>query len=134
MKRDKHVVCKRGYGRHEQKGGHSLPGRKEGLEFVRVRVMGASLWRSESVLFLWGGAVETDSERATPFFFKAGFSGTFSELGGGFVKEARFGRLVFCVSGSGGMKGGLWPLGGDPTDWGSACFSLGQESVWLTGT
>lgn len=112
-------------------------GRNAGLEFVRVRVIGASLWRtSDSVLVLTRGAAETDSERATPFFFKAGFSGVFSEGGGGLADAVRFGRLVFCVSASGGMKGGLWPLDGNPPSWGNACFSLNQGSVWegLKGT
>jgi len=100
-----------------------------------VRVIGASLWRtSDSVLVLTRGAAETESERAT-FFFKAGFS-VFSEVGGGLADAVRFGRLVFCVSASGGMKGGLWPLDGNPPSWGNACFSLNQGSVWegLKGT
>ena len=97
-----------------------------------MRVIGASLWRtSESVLVLTKGAAETDSERATPLFFKADFSGVFSEVGGGLAEEVRFSRLVFCVSASGGMKGGLWPLDGNPpAGWGNACFSLNRASVW----
>ena len=102
-----------------------LPGRKEGLEIVRVRVVGANRWRAlELVLILSRGAAERDSARLIAFF-NAGLSGGFSETGLGLAVDARlrrgFGvRPASRVSGLGGAKGGS--LGG----WGNGTPGSGR--------
>lgn len=112
-----------------------LPGRKEGLEIVRVRVVGASRWRAlELVLVLARGTAERESDRLTAFFFSADLSGGFSERGWGLAVDARL-RRGFGVwpasrmSGFGGMNG--VSLGGDwrgGVVWGNTTFSRGQGS------
>ena len=71
-----------------------LPGRKEGLEVVRVpRVVGANRWRAlEVVRVLSRGTAERESERLIAFFFNAGLRGGFSETGLGLVVDARLRR------------------------------------------
>lgn len=70
---------------------HSL-GRKEGLEFVCVRVVGANRWRAlELVLVLSRGTAERESDRLTALFLRADLSGGFSETGLGLIVATGFG-------------------------------------------
>jgi hypothetical protein len=110
-------------------------GRKEGLDTVRVRVVGANRRRAlELVLVLSRGTAERESDRLIAFLFNAGLSGGFSEMGLDLAVAARL-RRGFGVwpasrtSEFGGVNG--VSLGGDWREgvgWGNATFSRGQGS------
>lgn len=112
-----------------------LPGRKEGLDILRVRVVGANRWRTlELVLVLSRGTAGRESVRLITFFFNAGLSGGFSETGLDLAVAARL-RRGFGVwpasrtSEFGGTNG--VSLGGDwrgGVGCGNATFSRGQGS------